>query len=76
MARTTTTAPEAIIKTLRRGPKKGLTAATIADRAGLNINTTRTTLGTLVAQSTVAHIGRETPSFGRPANLYRLAEAV
>lgn len=78
MARTTstaTTAPEAIVKVLRRGPKRGLTAAAIADRASLNINTTRTTLGTLVAQGTVAYVGRETPSFGRPANLYRLAEA-
>lgn len=74
-ARTTTTAPEAIIKTLRRGPKRGLTAAVISDRASINLNTARTTLGTLVSQGSVTLVGRETPSFGRPANLYRLAES-
>lgn len=69
------TASDRIISVLRRGPQKGLTAATIADRAKLNLNTTRTTLGTLVMESAVAIIGRETPSFGRPANLYRIAES-
>lgn len=75
MARNNRTAPEAIIATLKRAPKRGLTADVIADRAGLNLNTTRTTLGTLVSAQSVSLIGRETPSFGRPANLYRLAEA-
>jgi DNA-binding IclR family transcriptional regulator len=68
------TAAEAIIATLHRGPKKkGLTAAKIADRAGLNLNTTRTTVGTLVLEGSVTLIGRDAPSFGRPANLYVIA---
>lgn len=71
----TKTAPEAIISVLKRGPKRGLTAASIADRAGLNLNTTRTALYQLVADDAVTLIGRETPSFGRPANLYTLAYA-
>ena len=75
MARSTKTAPEAIISVLKRGPKKGLTATTIAERAGLNLNTTRTTLYQLAASGQVAMIGRETPSFGRPSNLYTLAYA-
>jgi predicted ArsR family transcriptional regulator len=74
MARTKT-ASEAIISVLKRGPKRGLTAAAIAERAGLNLNTARTTLYQLVATGNVANIGRETPSFGRPANLYALAYA-
>lgn len=73
MARNNRTAVEAILSTLRRGPRRGLTAATIADRAGLNLNTTRSTLYSLTSDATVTQIGRETPSFGRPANLYRIA---
>lgn len=74
MARTSKTAPEAIVSVLKRGPKKGLTAANIAERATLNLNTTRTTLGVLTNEGTVALIGREEPAgIGRPANLYALA---
>jgi len=75
MARTTKTAPEAIISVLKRGPKRGLTASAIADRAGLNLNTTRTSLYQLTAAGDIVLIGREEPSFGRPANLYTLAYA-
>jgi len=75
MARTTRTAPEAIIATLKRAPKRGLTATAISERAGINLNTVRTTIYALASSGQVTRVGRETPSFGRPANLYRLAEA-
>jgi predicted ArsR family transcriptional regulator len=75
MAATKKSAPEAILSVLRKGPKKGLTAATISDRASINPNTTRATLVGLVNSNAVVVIGRETPSFGRPANLYVVATA-
>lgn len=75
MPRIPKTAPEAIITVLKRGPKRGLTAVAIADRAGLNINTTRTTVYQLNATGDIRLVGREDPSFGRPANLYALAYA-
>lgn len=68
------TASTRIITVLRRGPKKGLTAEVIATRGKLNLNTTRTTLGLLTISEDVAVIGRDAPSFGRPANLYVIAE--
>lgn len=69
----TKTAPEAILTVLRRGPKRGLTATAIAERADLNLNTTRTSLYFLASEGKVAVVGTETPSFGRPANLYAYA---
>jgi len=65
------TAAEAIILTL--SPTRAVTAEYVAADAVLNINTVRTTLGTLVAGGYVICVGRETPSWGRPANLYKLA---
>lgn len=62
---------EAILKTLKRGPKKGLTAATIAERAGLKLSSTRTTLWDLRQTGAVDRIGAtETGSVGRPSYLY------
>lgn len=69
------TASDRILSVLNRGPKKGLTAATIATRGKLNLNTTRTTLGLLTLSNDVAVIGRDAPTFGRPANLYVIATA-
>jgi DNA-binding IclR family transcriptional regulator len=68
------TAPEAILSVLKRGPKRGLTAALIAERTGFNLSTTRTTLYSLASSGDVSVIGTtETGSRGRPANLYALA---
>ena len=75
MPRKKSTASETIVSILKRGPRKGLTVFAIADRGGLNLNTARTTVGTLVVSGEVELIGRETPTFGRPANVYRLADA-
>lgn len=72
MARTKT-APEAILSILRRGPRRGLTASAIAERGGLNLNTTRTSLYFLVQRGDVTVSDTEAPSFGRPANVYKLA---
>lgn len=70
------TASDTILSVLRRGPKvKGLTAEEIASRGSLNLNTTRTTLGLLTGEGAVKVIGRDAPSFGRPANLYVIASA-
>lgn len=62
---------EAILKALKRGPKKGLTAATIAERAGLKLSSTRTTLWDLAQVGTVKKVGQtETGTVGRPSYLY------
>lgn len=74
IAATRKTATDRVFSTLKRGPKRGLSAATIAERAGLNLSTTRTVLwqlakdGDAVVVSTV-----ETGERGRPANLYAAA---
>lgn len=76
MARSTTstkTASERIINTLKRGPKRGLSARAISERADINLNTTRTTLGALAGEGQVTVVGQEEPTFGRPANLYAFA---
>lgn len=71
MAKTVTlSASDAVLRVLKRGPKKGLTAATISTRADIVLSTTRSTLYGLAGSGAVTVIGRETPSFGRPANLY------
>lgn len=74
MARTATrrTAAESITRYLT-GRKRPVTADAIADATGLNLNTTRTTLGLLTGSGLVAFVGRDAPSFGRPSNLYKLA---
>lgn len=62
---------EAILKTLKRGPKKGLTAATIAERAGLKLSSTRTTLWDLAQSGAVAKVGSTGQgTVGRPSYLY------
>lgn len=74
MARSTArrTAAESITRFLN-GRARPVTAEYISSRTGLNLNTTRTTLGLLTGSGSVAIVGRENPSFGRPANLYALA---
>lgn len=65
---------ETILKTLKRGPKKGLTAATIAERAGLKLSSTRTTLWDLAQTGAVSKVGKtETGTVGRPSYLYVIA---
>jgi len=61
-----------ITKTLK-GRKKGITAEEIADRANLNINSVRPVLWQLKKDGTVFVAGTLPASYGRPANLYRLA---
>ena len=74
MARTNRTAPEAILSVLRRGPKRGLTATAISERAGTVVSTTRTTLGSLVIAGQVEIVGTvRSETRGRPANLYAFA---
>lgn len=69
-----TTNSDAILKVLKRGPKKGLTAAQIAERASLNLNSTRTTLLGLRADGSVAVTAKEdTGTVGRPSYLYVIA---
>lgn len=65
---------DAILKVLKRGPKRGLTAAEIADRAGLNLNSTRTALWGLKADGSVSAAGKtETGEVGRPSYLYAIS---
>ena len=54
---------------LRRGPRRGLTAETVAQRAGTKLSSTRTTLSSLVSAGEAAIVGTESRQF-RPANLY------
>jgi predicted ArsR family transcriptional regulator len=68
------TAHASILSTLKRGPKRGLTAAVIAERTGLKVGTTRTTLWQLVQDGTAVvtdtyRDGRR----GRPEYLYLAA---
>lgn len=73
MARSKRTADQAVLSVLRRGPQRGLTAAVVAERAGLNISTTRNVLYTLTSENTVRVVGvNSTGSVGRPAHLYAL----
>jgi predicted ArsR family transcriptional regulator len=72
----TKTAPEAILSVLKRGPRKGLTAVVIAERASTNLNTTRTTLGQLRDAGSVQIVDTDSTGLrGRPANLYIVATA-
>lgn len=66
---------EAILKTLKRGPRKGLTAQHIAERAGLKLSSTRTELWSLRQDGTVTLAGtsKTTSTAGRPAYLYVIA---
>jgi predicted ArsR family transcriptional regulator len=76
LARTPKTAPEAILSALKRGPRRGLAATVIAERAGTNLNTTRTTLGQLRADGLVEVADTDSTGLrGRPANLYIVATA-
>lgn len=63
-----------ILSVLRRGRKSGLTAQLIAERGQLNLNTTRTTLTTLLKDGEVTVVGTEAPTggLGRPVNRYAL----
>ena len=70
MTRTTTrrTAAESITRFLT-GRSRPVTAAFIAEKTGLNLNTVRTTLLGLNVET----VGYENTGRGRPSNLYKLA---
>lgn len=62
---------QAIRAVLKRGPKKGLNAVTIAERANVKVSTTRTVLSALQSEGTAKVAGKEkAEGRGRPANLY------
>ena len=73
MARTKRAASDTILALLKRGPKKGLTAADISSRTELNINTTRTVLWALQQANAITVVSTDAPPIGRPANRYALA---
>jgi len=70
MTRKTVTA--AILGVLRRGPKRGLTAEVIAERAGTRLSSTRTVLSSLASDGQITVVGTEARQF-RPANLYAIS---
>lgn len=71
---TKTSNEETILKTIKRGPRKGLTAAQIAERAKLKESSTRTILWSLSQAGAVARVGAvNTGSAGRPSYLYVVA---
>ena len=72
MARTTRPASDRILAVLKRGPQRGLTAAEIATRGDLNLNTTRTVIWALREQGNVAAVEPLAGERGRPANRYIL----
>jgi predicted ArsR family transcriptional regulator len=67
----TITKSEAILKAVKRGPKKGLTAAEIADRTGVSLATVKAYLSAFKAEGYVQVVGKvETGKRGRPALRY------
>jgi len=67
----TITKSEAILKAVKRGPKKGLTAEAIADRTGVSLNTTRAYLTAFKAEGYITVAGTVTTGKrGRPALRY------
>ena len=73
MARTKRPASDTILAVLKRGPKRGLTAADISSRTDLNINTTRTVLWSLQQAEQITVVSTLAGDRGRPANRYALA---
>lgn len=65
------TAFELIESALRRGPKRGLTVATLAGRTGLSPSTVSKTLQSIEGVAVIGNV--QTGRRGRPANLYALA---
>lgn len=63
---------DSILKVLRRGPRKGLPAEIIAQRAGTKLSSTRTVLATLKRNGQIVVVGTESREF-RPAQLYAVA---
>lgn len=75
MARQKRAASDRIVAVLKRGPQRGLTAAEIAARAELNLNTTRTVIWALTQAGTASGVSTAESTGGRPANRYVLALA-
>lgn len=71
LAKNKKTAAEAILGTLKRGPKRGLTAAQIAERVGLPYTTVSRTLSELSGVTVLGTL--QTGQRGRPANIYGYA---
>lgn len=67
------TASDRILTALRKGPRRGLTAAEISNRTELPLNTVRSTLYSLATAGTVSKLGTlQTGTAGRPSNIYTL----
>lgn len=62
-----------ILSTLKRGPKKGLTAAQIAERTGFSLNSIRSALSAFQRENAVTVVGTLKAGTGRPSNLYTIA---
>lgn len=70
----TITKNEAILKQLKRAPKRGLTAAEIADRTGINLATVKAYLSAFKSEGYATVVGKvETGKRGRPALRYTAA---
>ena len=67
----TITKGEAVLKTIKRGPKKGLTAEQVSERTGVKLSTVRAYLQALKADGYVSVVGTiQTKRPGRPALRY------
>jgi len=71
----TATAAAAILKVLGRRKKQGLDAAAIADKAGLKLQTARTTLSRLQKDGLIKVAGVEKGTKGAEVNLYLVSSS-
>lgn len=62
---------DAILRVLKRGPRKGLTAEQIAERTGKRLSSVRTIIAALKRSGDIEVVGTEPREF-RPAQLYAL----
>lgn len=70
----TITKGEAVLKAIKRGPKRGLTAVEVSDRTGVGLATTRSYLNALKADGYIKVVGKvETGKRGRPQLQYAAA---
>lgn len=67
------TATDKVLAAIKKGPKKGLTALAIAERAQTNASTTRGAISELLANDFIQVVGVYKGGVGRPSNLYAAA---
>jgi predicted ArsR family transcriptional regulator len=71
MAKTKTTAADAVLKAVKRAPKKGISAKTIAERTGVKLGTVRSYLYALQTEGYIQVVDTvRTGQRGRPQLLY------